>query len=144
MQQPYFMIKLITIAAFVCLLNACTSNGMNESQSGNYTTRRSELVKQEKENPLSFLKVYASEKKNLWGGTVVKGVISNTATICSYNNVRIKLLSYNNDGKMLEEHEDVINGPIKPNTNKDFKLRYHLSRSADSVALSIMSTSVAQ
>lgn len=132
------------IAGFICLLSACTSNGMSESQSGTYNARRSDLVKQEKENPISFLKVYASDKKNMWGGTVVKGVISNTATVCSYSNIRIKMLSYNEEGKMLEEHEDVVNGPIKPNASKDFKLRYHLPRSTDSVAISIMSTSAAE
>ena len=138
------MMKIITIAGLVCLISACSSNGMSESQSGLYSAHKSDLLKQEKENPLSFLKVYASDKKNMWGGTVVKGVISNTATVCSYNNIRVKLLSYNKEGKMLEEHEDVITGPIKPNASKDFKIRYHLPRTADSVAVSIINTSVTE
>ena len=132
------MFKIGTIASLVCLLTACSSN-ISESQANTYHVQKNQLVKQEQERPLSFLKVYASNKKNMWGGTVVKGVVSNTATVCKYNNVRIKLLSYDAGGKMVEEHEDVINGPVNPNSDKDFKLRYHLPRNADSLAVNIIS-----
>lgn len=144
MRQPYFMMKLLTTAWLACLLTACASDSMSEAETKTYATQRTELARQEKEKPLSFLRVYAGNKRNMWGSTVVKGVISNSATVSSYTDVRIKLLSYNTEGKMLEEHEDVINGPIRPNGNKEFKLRYHLPRSTDSVALSIISASVAQ
>lgn len=79
----------------------------------------------------------------MFGSTVITGAVANSATVSSYKEVRLKLLSFDNSGKMLEEHEDVLTGAIKPNDSKDFKLRYHLPKSTDSVAVSVMSASVA-
>ncbi len=138
--MPY---KLL-LAGFACLFFSCSSSTIAETDAKNYNAQRVELAKQEKEKPLSFLRVYSSDKKNIFGGTVVKGVVNNTATVCSYKDVRMKLLSYDANGKIIEEHEDVLNGLIKPNDNKEFKLRYHLPRSADSVSISVMSASVAE
>ena len=137
------MFKTIMVACFIFLLVACDNNTI-EAESKDYNTQKQKLADKEKENPLLFLSVSSKDKKNLFGSTVIKGIVSNTATVCSYKDVRIRLLSFNKEGKMVEEHEDVINGLIKPNTKKDFTIRYHLPRSADSVALSIMSASVAE
>ena len=123
--------------------SACSSN-MNETGTNAYPAQKAQLAKEEKKEPLSFLKIYASNKKNMFGSTIVKGVVSNSATVCGYKDVRVKLLSFDKEGKMVEEHEDIITGMIAPNANKDFKLRYHLPHSADSVAVSIMSASVAE
>ena len=97
-----------------------------------------------KKSRFLFLKVYASNRKNVWGSTVVKGTITNTATVCNYKEVRLKLLSFDKGGKPLEEHEDIINGPLKPNSSKDFKLRYHLPKSTDSVSVSVMSVTISE
>lgn len=138
------MLKLFAVAASFCFLFSCSNNAVSEKDASVYSMQKQSLVKEETKQPLSFLKVYASNRKNLWGSTVVKGAISNAATVCSYKNVRLKLLSYDKQGKMLEEHEDVINGPIKPNASEDFRLRYHLPRSSDSVSVSIISALVSE
>lgn len=138
------MLKLFAFAAFVCTLLSCSNNAMNERDVTAYNKQKQSLLIEEKTKPLSFLKVYASDKKNIWGSTVVKGTISNTATVCSYKEVRLKLLSFDKGGKPLEEHEDVIDGPVKPNDSKDFKLRYHLPKSTDSVSVNVMSASISQ
>ena len=117
---------------------------MSTSDKAAYDKQKASLSGQEKTKPLTFLRVYASEKKNLFGSTVVTGAVSNSATVSSYKDVRLKLVSFDNTGRMLEEHEDVLTGAIKPNDSKDFKLRYHLSKSTDSVAVNVMSASVAE
>ena len=138
------MLKPFLVAVCACLLFACSSDEISVSDKDGYDKQKNLLVKEEKQKPLTFLKLYASDRKNMLGSTVVKGAVSNSATVCSYKDVRIKLLSFNNEGKILEEHEDVLTGAIKPNDSKDFRLRYHLPGSADSVALSIMSATVAE
>ncbi len=138
------MLKLFLIAALICSLFSCSNNTMNENDIMAYNKQKQSLFGEEKAKPLSFLKVYASDKKNVWGSTVVKGTISNTATVCSYSDVRLKLLSFDKESKPLEEHEEVINGFLKPNSNKDFKLRYHLPKSTDSVSVSVMSAAVSE
>ncbi len=138
------MLKLLAFTACLSLLFSCGNDTLNEKNITAYSKQKQNLFSEEKTKPLVFLKVYASNKKNLWGSTVVKGTITNTATVCNYKDVRLKLVSYDKGGKMLEEHEDVINEPLKPNTSKDFRLRYHLPKTADSVSVSVMSASVSE
>lgn len=45
---------------------------------------------------------------------------------------------------MLEEHEDLVDDIVKPNTAEDFKTKYRLPKGADSIALSVMSAAVAE
>lgn len=124
-----------------CQLGAC-SNGMNEDDSQQYDSRKELLAKQESDNPLSFLDVQADSKKNFFGSTVVRGYVANKATVISYGDVRLQLLSYDDKGKLVEEHEDVLKGYISPNSSADFKLRYRLPKRADSIMVRIMSASV--
>lgn len=53
------------------------------------------------------------------------------------------MLCYKN-GSMLEEHEDLVDDIVKPNTAEDFKTKYRLPKGADSIALSVMSAAVAE
>lgn len=135
------MVKMFPL--LLCLISAC-SNTSGDAAVNQYDQQKEQLERQEHNQPLSFLSVASNDKKNWLGKTVVKGKVANTASVSSYKDVRIKLLSYHKDGRMLEEHEDVIGGVIKPNTSKDFKLRYRLPKGADSIALSIMSATVVE
>lgn len=138
------MLRMLPVAALcICLFSSC-SDTMGVRDQEVYEKQKASLSGQEKQKPLSFLRLYASSKKNMFGSTVVTGAVSNSATVSSYKNVRLKLLSFDNSGKMLEEHEDVLTGAIKPNNSKDFKLRYHLPKTTDSVAVSIISANVAE
>ncbi len=138
------MLKQFFFATFLCTLLSCSNNTMTEKDVMAYNKQKQSLLDEEKRKPLSFLKVYASNRKNIWGSTVVKGSISNTATVCSYQDIRLKLLSFDKTGKSLEEHEDVIDGTVKPNASKDFKLRYHLPKSTDSVSVSVISATLSE
>ncbi len=80
-----------------------------------------------------------TDKRNLIGKTVVTGVIANNATVCSYKKVRIKMLFYNREGKLVENHEEVVDEVIKANNKASFKSRYFTPKGTDSVALSVMS-----
>lgn len=135
------MYKILLV--LLCVLSAC-SNRAVDARVDTYDQQKEQLAKQEQQAPLSFLSIASNDKKNWLGNTVVKGKVTNSATVSSYKDVRIKLLSYDKDRRMLEEHEDVMGGVIKPNSSKDFKLRYHLPKGADSIALSIMSAIVVE
>jgi hypothetical protein len=103
-----------------------------------YQENKQSLAQREVSHPEQFLKVSAGDKKNLFGATIVKGKIVNTASVAAYKNARIKMLCYKN-GIRVEEHEDVIPQTIKPGTVKNFKTKYHLPKGTDSLALFIMS-----
>jgi hypothetical protein len=53
------------------------------------------------------------------------------------------MLCFKNN-KLVEEHEDVIEDIIKPNSTKGFKTRYRLPKGTDSIALSVMSATVVE
>lgn len=133
--------KPLVIALFLLGFAACKSDERKVNDIA-YAQQKESLASSEKEKPLAFLKIKGDDRKNLIGQTVVRGVITNAATVCSYKDIRVKMLCYNKAGNMVEEHEDIINDVIKPNSDKDFKTRYRLPKGTDSIALSIMSAVV--
>jgi hypothetical protein len=142
-QPNYNAMKLFsTFCIALFLLTSCGSSEKKfDSQS--YEQHKESLAEKEKKNPLAFLRVAGDDKKNIIGQTVVRGKISNKATISSYKDVRIKMLCYK-DNKVVVEHEDVIDDMIKPNSTDNFKIKYRLPKGTDSIALSVMSADVAE
>lgn len=122
----------------VATLALCIASCKEKFDSTTYALNKESLADRERNHPEQFLKISSDDKKNLFGATVVKGKIVNTASVCAYKNARIKMLCYKN-GIRVEEHEDVIADAIKPGSVKNFKTRYRLPRGTDSLALSIMS-----
>jgi len=139
--EQSFMYKFILFLSLICLVASCKSDPRIIDTKA-YEEQRQSLADKEKTKPLAFLHVKSEHRKNWVGLTVVEGTISNKATVSSYKDVRLKMLCYDKDSKMVEEHEDLLDIIIKPNTNKDFKLRYRLPRSTDSIAVNIMSAAV--
>src|ERR1044072_2626164 len=103
-----------------------------------YEENKISLAQRESEHPEQFLKISSDDKRNLFGATIIKGKIVNTASVAAYKNTRIKMLCYKN-GIRAEEHEDIIPKIIKPGTVQNFKTKYHLPKGTDSLAFSVMS-----
>src|SRR5689334_12715588 len=103
-----------------------------------YKNTKQTLALKEKSHPEAFLKLTSNDKKNLFGATIIKGKIYNTASVCGYKSTRVKIICYHN-GIRVEEHEDVFPDLIKPGNVSNFKTKYHLPRGTDSIALSVMS-----
>jgi len=134
--------KYFSILVACIIFIACKNNTKKDDKV--YEDTKQSLLTREQKYPLKFLTLTSHYKKNIFGNTVTKGTIINAATLCSYKDVRIKMLAFNKEGAMLEEHEDVMHEIIKPNTVKDFSTRYHLPRKTDSIALSIMSATAVE
>jgi hypothetical protein len=103
-----------------------------------YQENKQSLSQRESQHPEQFLKISSDDKRNLFGATIIKGKLVNTASVAAYKNARIKMLCFKN-GIRVEEHEDIVPDIIKPGTVKNFKTRYHLPKGTDSLALFIMS-----
>ena len=130
----YFALSLIFLLLISC--------GEKKFDDKTYEQHKESLAEKERKNPMQFLTVSSDHKKNLIGQTVVRGTIHNKAAVTSYKDIRIKTVSYK-ENKMMEEHEDVIDDVLQFNSDKEFKIRYRLPKGTDSMALSIMSASVA-
>ncbi len=114
----------------------------NNTSDKTYEDSKEKLVKKETKDPLSFLTVDYTSKRNIIGQTVVRGVVKNSAAVSSYKNVRIKLLYYNESGELVTNHEQVIGEAVPPNGEVSFKAKYHTPKGTDSVNVSIMKAEV--
>ena len=126
--------KGLLVITFVLLLFSCKEKFDTKT----YQENKVSLAQRENEHPEQFLKISSDDKKNLFGATIIKGKIVNTASVSVYKNTRIKMLCYKN-GIRVEEHEDVLPELIKPGTVRNFKIKYHLPKGTDSLVLSVMS-----
>lgn len=126
--MKYLLVITCIITAFSCKEKFDTKT---------YEENKVSLAQRESKHPEQFIKLSSDDKKNLFGTTVIKGTIVNTASVAAYKNTRIKMLCYNN-GIRVEEHEDVMPDIIKPGSSKSFKIKYHFPKGTDSLALSVM------
>jgi len=122
----------------VCFALTIASCGSGELDQKKYEEEKEKLAKKERENPLTFLSVIGTNKKNFIGQTVVKAIIQNNASVTAYSDVRIKMLFFKN-GLEVENHEDVVDKIIPANNSVNFNSKYFTPKGTDSVALSIMS-----
>jgi len=135
------MYKYILFLSLIYFAVSCKSDPTTIDTKA-YEEQKQSIAEKEKTKPLAFLRVKSTYRKNWVGQTVVEGTITNTAAVSSYKDVRLKMLCYDMDDKMVEEHEDMLDVILKPNSNKNFKLRYRLPRSTDSIALTVMSAAL--
>lgn len=137
-------VLLAVVSSLVALsFTGCSSeeeaSAKNEES---YVAQKESITTKEQKHPLKFLTVKGDDKKNLIGQTVIRGTITNKASIVAYKDVRVKMLCYKN-GVMVEEHEDVISDVVKPNASVNFKTKYRLPKGTDSIAVSVMNAAVA-
>jgi len=135
------MKNCLLVITLLALVTSC-KNGNQKFDEKSYAQSKESLADKEKKNPIAFLEVLGNDRRNWLGQTVVKGVIHNKASIAAYRDIRIKMLFYNKEGKLVANHEDVYQETLLPNNSMKFKARYGTPRGTDSVALSVMSAAV--
>jgi hypothetical protein len=128
-------------AAFLLILVSCGGSGKKLDKQ-TYQQSKKSLADKEKDNPPDFLLITSHDKRSLLGlgrQTIVKGNITNNASVCSYKEVRVKMQCYDKLGNRVEEHEDVLDDIIAPGQTADFRVHYKLPKTTDSIAMSVMS-----
>jgi hypothetical protein len=88
--------------------------------------------------------VSGHDRHNILGQTVVKGIVTNKATVASYKDVDVKLDFYSKTGTLLETDNETVYEIIGPGQSKNFKTKYFAPKGTDSVALMIMSAKIAE
>jgi hypothetical protein len=131
---------LIPIALYSCNEN---DSKKGEKEKDSYEAAKESLQEKETKNPKSFLTVSGHDRHNLLGQTVVKGTITNKATIASYKDVDVKLDFYSKTGTLLETDKETVYEVIGPGQSKNFKTKYFAPKGTDSVALAVIAAKVA-
>lgn len=134
------MKRIIPALFFISfILAAC---GDNEKTSAVKTKDKYEQTKEtleqvEKKNPIRFLTVEGTDKKNLIGQRVIKGIINNKATVAGYKDIDVEITFYSKTGTLLEKSHEVIYETIEAGNSTNFKTKYFAPKGTDSVALKI-------
>lgn len=132
---------LVLIAAST--LFSCSSNDLKvASEKESYELTKENLLKKEQKNPAGFLLVSGHDKKNLLGQTVVKGILTNKATVAVYKDVDLKLSFYSKTRALLETDRETIFELLQPGQSKNFKTKYFAPKGTDSVALEVLGAKI--
>jgi predicted small secreted protein len=130
---PTLLILSLVFAS--CNSNDKTAEGKAKDQ---YEQTKETLEQTEKKNPKRFLSVEGNDRKNLIGQLVIKGTITNKATVAGYKDVDVELSFFSKTGALLEKDHEVIYETIAPGSSTNFKTKYFAPRGTDSVAMKIV------
>lgn len=119
------------------ILISCNSDTA-EKEEASYEKTREILHDKELKNPANFLTVVGQNKKNLLGQTVIKGKLTNHATIAVFKDVDIKLFFYSKTKALLETDTETIFEQVQPGQTKDFKTKYFAPKGTDSVGIEVI------
>lgn len=138
MQKNWF-----AIFAFLMIVFSCNSNDTKAKvENANYEMNKSALFKKEAKDPAMFLRVSGDSRKNIVGQTVVKGTITNNATVAIYKDVDLKLSFFSRTKALLETDKETIYVIVDPGESRGFKTKYFAPKGTDSVALQVLGANV--
>ena len=128
------------------VLFSCNESGSKkaEKEKDSYQATKENLLEKETKDPPKFLTVSGHDRRNLLGQTVVKGTITNKATVASYKDVDVKLDFYSKTGTLLETDKETVYEIIGPGQSKNFKTKYFAPKGTDSVALFVTAAKIAE
>ncbi|MEO5942978.1 MAG: hypothetical protein ABIP30_01370 [Ferruginibacter sp.] len=133
--KPLFFL----LAGIIFITASCNSSHEYEIKATDkYEKAKESLGETEQKNPAKFLTVSGNNKRNLLGQTVIKGSVTNKATVATYKDVDIKLSFYSKTGALLEEDHEVVYESINPGATTNFKSKYFAPKGTDSVAMHIV------
>ncbi|HVZ96292.1 MAG TPA: hypothetical protein VG847_05410 [Chitinophagaceae bacterium] len=131
------------VTVFSILLFSCnTASKKVDTEKESYQKTREDLRKKEEKDPKLFLTVTGDSKKNLIGQTVIKGSITNKASIAVFKDVDVNLSFYSKTSVLLETDKETIFEILHPGETKDFKTKYFAPKGTDSVAFSVAAAKV--
>ena len=123
----------------IILMSACDSHDKKAAtEKDSYEKTKETLEEKEKKNPVNFLHVESRDKHNLLGQTVIKGVVTNNAKVCTYKDVELELSFYSKTGSFLEKDNEKVYDEIAPGKTASFKTKYFAPKGTDSIAIKII------
>lgn len=133
------MSKNLLLSLFTLIfITACTNQKSEKKSNDQYKKSKLTIAQIEQQNPLRFLEVDGKDKHNLIGQTVVKGEISNKATVVTYKDISVSIQFISKTGAVLEEDEEVIYDEVKPGSNINFKSKFFAPKGTEDVKMKII------
>jgi PBP1b-binding outer membrane lipoprotein LpoB len=133
---------LIMLAVVFTACGGGDENATETKAKDKYEQTKETLEQTEKKNPKRFLSVDGHDKKNLARQTVIKGTISNKATLASYKDIDVELSFYSKTGALLLKDHEVVYKVVTPGSSENFKYKTYAPKGTDSIAMKISSAKV--
>ncbi|MDQ6756671.1 MAG: FxLYD domain-containing protein [Bacteroidota bacterium] len=135
---------LIITSSFTIL--ACNNNDSTKAakEKDSYEVTKETLKSKERKTPENFIIVSGHDRRNILGQTVVKGTITNKASVATYKDVDVKLDFYSKTGTLLETDKETVYEIIAPGQSKNFKTKYFAPKGTDSVVLFVTGAKVVE
>ena len=130
--------NLILFLTFTSTIFISCQSENTETEQKSYQQTKEILLEKEQKNPANFITASSHDKKNLLGQTVIKGKVSNIATVAVYKDVEIKMFFYSKTRALLDTETETIFEELKPGQNKDFKTKYFAPKGTDSVGIQVL------
>jgi len=133
----------LLLFVFPVIIFSCKSDAKKASTDKEvYEKTKESLQEKEEKNPKNFLIVDGHDKRNLLGQTVIKGTLSNKASVAVFEDVDINLSFYSKTNALLEQDKETIFEVLHPGETKNFKTKYFAPKGTDSVALAVLGAKV--
>lgn len=82
---------------------------------------KTELEQKEANNPLQYLSVHGKMHKNLLGKKIIKGSITNFASVASYKSLQMAVIFLSNNETELQTQQFFVNDFVTPNNKISFR-----------------------
>lgn len=131
------IIPALVFTSFIFAACGGDEKATNAKTKDKYEQTKETLEQVEKKNPRRFLTVGGTDKRNLIGQRVIKGTISNRATVAGYKDIDVEISFYSKTGALLEKSHEVIYETVAAGNSTNFKTKYFAPKGTDSVAMKI-------
>ena len=130
--------NLILFLTFTSVIFISCQSENTETEQKSYQQTKEILLDKEQKNPANFITASSNDKKNLLGQTVIKGKVTNHATVAVYKDVEIKMFFYSKTRALLDTETETVFEELKPGQSKDFKTKYFAPKGSDSVGIQVL------
>jgi len=138
MKYPALLFIVFFLLIYSCSGNSKKATADNED----YQKTRNALKIKEEKNPKTFLLVNGDYKKNLIGQTVIKGNVTNKASVAIFKDIDVNLFFYSKTKALLETDKETVFEVLHPGETKSFKTKYFAPKGTDSVGFNVVAAKV--
>lgn len=105
---------------------------------------QTELEQKEAASPLEYLSVHGKMHKNLIGKKIIKGSITNMASLASYKDLQMAVIFLSGTQTELQTQQFFVNGVVSPNNKISFRSVFIAPPETAGFKLKILSVNPAQ
>jgi len=134
---------IIMAVAFSAIFISCNSDSTKAiTEKESYEKTKESMKTKEEKNPQNFLIASSHDKKNLFGQTVIKGTLTNKASVAIFKDVSLKLFFYSKTKTLLETDNETVFEVLHPGESKNFKTKYFAPKGTDSVSITVLTAKI--